>query len=198
MEVREVNLFNRIAMSVILLLLIVSALLVSLLPKPVIQSLRFALDVAEYNLDSPAQLVGAVVGLLVAVGAFLLLIAELRPSARQTVVVAQVAGGTAELTTESVALRVKRVAESIGSIREATPVVHSRGKAVDIFVRLFTDPDIDLPQKTEEVMQAVRTETQTKMGVPIKTLRVTVKHATAEGGLPRPLPEIPPKPTIQR
>ncbi len=194
----EVNLFNRIAMSVILLLLIVSALLVSLLPRPVLQSLRFALDVAEYNLDSPAQLVAAVVGLLVAVVAFLLLVVELRPSPRQTVVVAQVAGGTAELTTESIALRVKRVAEGIGSIREATPVIRSRGKAVDILLRLFTDPDIDLPQKTEEVMQAVRSETEAKMGVPIKTLRVTVKHAPSEGGLPRSLPETPPKPTIQR
>jgi len=173
-----VNILNRILVCLFLLVFTVSALLVALLPKIVIENLRYALNVADLNLGSATQLIGAVLGLLVAVGAVLLLVAELRPSARQSVVVAQSATGTAELTTESVALRVKRVAESISGIREASPVIRSHGKSVGILLRLSTDPDVDLPQKTEEVMTAVRAETETKMGIPVKSLRVTVKHGS--------------------
>lgn len=172
------NIFNRILVCLILLVFIVSTLLVSLLPRVVIQSLRYALDVADLNLDPAAQLIGAVLGLACAVGAFLLLVAELRPAARQSVVVADSAAGTAELTTESVALRVKRVAESIAGVRDASPTIRSHGKSVSITLRLSTDSDIDLPLKSEEVMTAVRAETETKMGIPVKSLRVTVKHGS--------------------
>lgn len=174
------NVFNRALICLILFAFILVTLLISLLPKVVIDWLRLVLDLAEQNLDPATQLAGAVLGLAVAVAAFLLLVVELGPPGRQSVVVAQVAGGTAELTNASVALRIKRTAESIPSIREATPVIHSRGKSVDIALRLFTDPDIDLPQKSEEVMQAVRAETENKIGVPVRSLRVTVRHAPHE------------------
>ena len=174
------NVFNRVAMSFILLAFIVAMVLLSLLPRPVIESLRYALDVADYNLNPPTQLVGAVLGLLMAVGAFLLLVAELRPPRRQGVVVTQVAGGTAELALESISLRVKKAAESIQGVREAVPGIRSRGKAVDILLRVTSDADVDLPKKTEEIMQVVRAETESKMGIPVKSLRMTVKHAVGD------------------
>ncbi len=184
------NVFNRIAMSLLLVAFIGVTLLVSLLPKPVMGWLRNALDVAEYNMDPVMQLVGAILGLLMIALAVLLLVIELRPPTRQSVVVAQVAGGTAELTNESVALRVKKVAEEIAGVREATPAIRSHGKAVEIALRLVTDPDIEIPQKSEEVVQAVRSETETKMGVPIKSLRITVRHGTQDRR--NPLPDLGP------
>ncbi len=174
------NVFNRVAMSFLLVAFMVVAVLLALLPRTVMESLRFALDVADYNLTPPVQLAGAVVGLLLAVAAFLLLLAELRPPGRQGVIVAQVAGGTAELATESIALRVKKAAESIPGVREAMPVIRSRGKSVDIMLRLVSDADVDLPQKSQELMQAVRAETETKMGIPVKDLRLSFKHTPGE------------------
>lgn len=190
------NLFNRIVVSLLLVAFIMAVLVIALLPQPVIESLRFALNVADYNLNTPAHLLGAVLGLVAAVGAFALLIAELRPSKRKAVVVAHVAGGTAELTSDSVAMRVKRVAESIPNVREATPVISSHGKTVSILLKLSADPDIDLPRKTEEVMQAVRSETESKMGIPIKRLRVTVTHTSGESRFSRPAPGGSPKPSL--
>ncbi|MGE5618070.1 MAG: alkaline shock response membrane anchor protein AmaP [Sphingomonadaceae bacterium] len=187
------NLFNRILVSLILLVFIVATLLVSLLPRPVIETLRDVLTAASLGLDSSAQLVGAAIGLAAAGAAFLLLLAELRPSARQSVVVTQGAAGTAELTNDSVAMRVKRVAETVAGVREAQPSVRSHGKAVDVLLRLSTDADLDLPKKSEEVLQAVRDEIENKMGIQIKSLKVTVKHG---GGGPRPTPldpEVAPK-----
>ncbi len=174
------NVFNRIAMSLILVAFIAVTLVISLLPMPTIIALLNALEVAETGITPATQLIGALVGLLMTVAAFLLLVAELRPPTRQSVIVAQMAGGTAELTNESVALRVKRVAESIIGVREAAPTIRSRGKAVDIQLRLNTDADIDIPQKSEEVVQAVRSEAETRMGVPVRSLKVTVRHSGAD------------------
>jgi len=172
-----VNVFNRIAMSLILLLFIACALVFSLLPGTAVQFVRSALDTVQGSLGSPMQFLGAVIGLLLAVGAFLLLVAELRPRKRQSVVVAQGTSGTAELTTESIALRVRRTVEGISSVGDVSPAIRSRGKAVDVLLRVSADPDVDLPQKTEEIMQAVRAEVEGKMGIPIKALKVTVKHS---------------------
>lgn len=178
------NVFNRIAMSIILLAFVCVTLVISLLPMVVMDGLRYALNAAGESMNPTTQLLGAIFGLLMATGAFLLLIAELRPPARQSVVLSQVAGGTAELTNESVAIRVKRVAETVTGIREATPSIRSHGKTVSITLKLVTDSDIDIPQKSEEVMQLVRTETESKMGVPIKFLRVTVKHGSSDHRAP--------------
>ena len=190
------NVFNRVGMSLILLVFIVFAVVTSILPRTVIQWLRTALDVAEFNLQPATQLALAAVGLLLAAGAILLLIAELRPRARQSVVVAQMAGGSAEIANDSVALRVRRVAESVAGVREATPVIRSRGKAVDIVIRLVTGMDVDIPLKTEEVMNAVRNETETRMGIPVRNLRVTVKHSAKDNSSPPPVaspaPRVPP------
>lgn len=174
------NLFNRIAICLLLVAFIAVTLLVSLLPRTVIQWMHYVLDVAEYNMEPATQLAGAIIGLLAVVVAILLLIVELRPPAKHSVVVAQVAGGTAELTNESVALRLKRAAEAIPGVREASPVIRSHGRSIDIQMRLQSDPDIELPAKSEEVIQAVRSETESKMGIAVKSLRVTVRHGAVD------------------
>lgn len=186
--------FNRIIMSLVLLVLMVGAILVAFLPDQVIAASLQALQALQFNLNPATRLGIGVLGLMIAALLLLLMLAEVRPPARHAVVVAQSTGGTAELTIESVALRVKRAAEAIDGVREASPTVRSRGKAVDILIRLSTDSDIDLPRKTEEVIQAVRAETETRMGIPVKSLRVTVRHASDRRGSPPAVPTIPPAP----
>lgn len=197
------NLFNRLAMSLVLIAFILGVLTLALAPDVLVgwllsDSFRSAVVDSQTALANPLLRVGeALVALLVAVGAFLLLVAELRPRPRQSVVVSQVSGGKAELANESVALRVKRVAEAIAGVRDAVPAIRSRGKAIDLALALTTDPDIDIPQKTDEVMQAVRAEAEGKMGVPVRSLRVTVKHVSRESRLPSPLSGPSPKPGTQ-
>lgn len=178
------NVFNRAAMSLLLLAFALVALLVALMPGTVIVWMRGVLTAAEASLNPGTQLVGAITGLVLVLIAVLLLVAELRPPSRQAVVVAQMAGGSAEISNESVALRVKRVAEAVNGIREAVPQIRSHGKSVDIMMRLLTAMDVDIPQKTEEVMTAVREETETRMGIPIRSLRVTVRHSPKDTSKP--------------
>lgn len=180
------NVFNRVAMSLILLSLIVVTLLVIIMPADVLRSLQFALT--AMTVDSGVRLLTAVMGFVLVAVCVLLLFAELRPTPRQSVVVAQLSGGAAEISSESVALRVKRVAESVSGVREAIPQIRSRGKGVDMAVVLLTAMDLDIPQKTEEVMAAIRDETENRMGVPIRSLRVTVKHSAKDTFQPAPSP----------
>ena len=185
------NFFNRMAMVVLLVVFIVAVVAFSLQPRLVVDllvanltSLRTGMD---QGLDLFTQIGLAVGGLIVAAGGFVLLLAELRPKPRQSVVVSDISGGRAELSNDSVAMRIKRTAEAVEGIREASPAVKSRGKAIDILLALVTEPDIDIPEKTQEVMQAVRAESETKMGVPVKNLRVTVKHGGKELHFSNPL-----------
>ncbi len=175
------NVANRLAVSLLLLVIIGLGVVVALLPTALVVPAQFVLSLASRTLDTPTQLATAGTALAAAVIAFVLLVAEWRRPARRTVVVAKGPGGTAELASESVALRVKKAAESVEGIREATPIIKSRGKAVDVVLSLSTDPSVDLPEKSSQVMEAVRSEAETRMGIPVKSLRVTFKHSN--GGL---------------
>jgi hypothetical protein len=178
------NVANRIGMSLVLLALIALALTVALSPAPLAEPLRFLLALAERRLDPVEQFATSVTALVVALIAVVLLFLEWRRKANGGVVVAEVPGGTAVLARESVALRVKRAAESIEGIRDATPVVTTHGKSIDILLRLSSDPDVDLPAKSREVMDVVRAEAETRMGIPVKSLKVSFKHATGASRLP--------------
>jgi uncharacterized alkaline shock family protein YloU len=159
---------------------------VIIMPAEVMWSLQVAFN--AMTADSGVRLLTAVIGFALVAVCVLLLVAELRPTPRQSVVVAQLAGGSAEISSESVALRVKRVAESVSGVREAIPQIRSRSRGVDITVVLLTAMDLDIPQKTEEVMAAIRDEAETRMGVPVRSLRVTVKHSPKDTFQPGPSP----------
>jgi uncharacterized alkaline shock family protein YloU len=180
------NVFNRVAMSLILLTIIVVTLLVIIMPLQVWQGLQ---DLFTFMLqDATARVGSAIAGFALIALCVLLLMVELRPAPRQSVVVAQLSGGAAEISTESVALRLKRVAESVNGVREAVPHIRSRSRGADISVGLVTAMDLDIPQKTEEVIAAIRDEAENRMGVPVRSLRVTVKHSPKDTFQPAPSP----------
>jgi hypothetical protein len=176
-----VNLANRLAVTLLLLAIMVLAVLVAVLPASLAGPAESVAAVAARTQDTGTQLAIAISALVVAALAFVLLVLEWRRPSRRTVVVAKGPGGTAELTSESVALRVKRAAESVAGVREAAPTIRSRGKSIDVLLGLSVDADADLPEKSQEVMDAVRSEAETRMGIPVKSLKVTFKHAS--GGL---------------
>lgn len=191
------NLLNRVLTILLLLATAVVAVLVALIPQVVARWLRSLLPALEGGLDPTGQLLTSVFALLVAALALFLFLAEFRRTPRRSVIVAKMEGGTAELANESVAFRIRRVAESIPGIREALPLIVSRGKAIEVYLRLATDSDIDLPKKSQEVMAAVRSESETKMGIPVKGIKVTFKHSPASGrSAPPAPPTAPPPPSI--
>jgi len=153
------------------------AILLALLPQLLVGPLETALLAARRGLDTFSQLAVSIGALVVALLALLLLFAEWRRPVKRSVVVAKAPGGTAELAVESVAMRIRRAAEAVSGIREASTVIRSRRNGIDVLLRISSDPEIDLPEKSKEVMEAVRNEAEIKMGIAVKSLRVTFKHS---------------------
>lgn len=186
---------NRVIVSLILLLVMATALLLALLPQVLVVPLETALLAARRNLDTFYQLAVSIGALVVAALALLLLMAEWRRPAKSSVVVTKAPGGTAELAVESVAMRIRRAAETVSGIREASTVIRSRRNGIDVLLRISSDPEIDVPEKSKEVMEAVRNEAEVKMGISIKSLRVTFKHSASGPRSSSGLPELPPRRT---
>lgn len=172
------NVLNRLAVSIVLLVVAISAVALAFLPGTVLGSLRSILALLEGAQGSPVQLLVSAAALVMAVGALFLLAVEWRPRPRRAVVVTRGPSGTAELSTDSVSARVRRAVEGVASVSDVSPTVLSKGKTVDILVKVTVDSEVDLPRKTEEIMQAVRAEVEGKMGISIKGLKVAMKQAT--------------------
>ncbi len=173
------NVANRAVVSLLLVLVIVVSLLLAVAPEQLVSPLSLALDAAQRRLDTFSQIGVSIGSLAVAALAAILLVAELRRPRRASVVVSKTPGGTAELVIESIAMRLKRAAEAVPGIRDASPVVRSRGNGIDVLMRLSTDPEADLPEISKQVMDAVRSDAESRMGIPVKSLRVTFRHSSS-------------------
>lgn len=180
------NLANRVGVSLVLLIVIAVALLLALVPGYLEAPFQVGLAVAQHRLDTLSQLMIALGGLLVAVIALLLLAAEWRRPSKRAVVVARTPGGTAELAVDSVAMRLRQAAEGVAGVREASPMVKARRGGIDVLMTLSADSDLDLPDKSKEVMDAVRAEAEGRMGIAVKSLRVTFKHSSQGSRRPSP------------
>ncbi|HEX9016230.1 MAG TPA: alkaline shock response membrane anchor protein AmaP [Chloroflexota bacterium] len=182
------NLANRLGISLAMLIVMALAILLALAPSSLEAPLQVALAASQRRLDTLSQLIVSLVSLFVAVVALLILVAEWRRPSKRAVVVSKTTGGTAELAIESVAMRLKQAAEAVAGVREASTTVRPRRGGIDVLLNLAADSDLDLPEKSKEVMEVVRSEAEGRMGIPVKALRVTFKHSS-QGGR-RALPPI--------
>ena len=60
---------------------------------------------------------------------------------------------------------------------KVSPHISGRGRGVDIDLLLETSPDIDVPMKTEEVLQVTREVVAERMGLKLGKVQVKIKHA---------------------
>lgn len=174
------NVFNRIIV-VLLLLISVPALLI------LIGIVVFPLQSA----DVIAALVGGLRNIstttrfLIIVASVLLLIVdigllwfELRQSTTsRTVRIKQVTGGEAEMSTESIEGRLAYNIDQLPDVIRVSPSVSGRGKGVEVILDVETRPDVDVPSKTEEVMNVAREVVEGRMGLELARIRVNIRHA---------------------
>jgi membrane protein implicated in regulation of membrane protease activity len=173
------NLFNRIVVVLLLLLVIVLAFVAMFLPLGPLDFIIGWLTFIKASLYVPTNyLIVILVSLVVILLSLLLLWLEFRGPARpKTVRIEKVGGGYAEVTTDSIAQRLKYRVDQLVGVTEVKPIVTSRGKVVDVVLDLETSPDIEVPAKTEEVCQVAREEVEQKMGLKLDRIRVNIRHA---------------------
>ncbi len=86
-------------------------------------------------------------------------------------------GGTAELATETVGQRLAWHLDQIAEIISVEPTVRARGSAVDVRLDVEAAPDVDVPLKTDEVVDVTRELIEHEMGLRLGRLDVHIRCA---------------------
>ncbi|MGD8487850.1 MAG: hypothetical protein PVJ26_02655 [Anaerolineae bacterium] len=118
----------------------------------------------------------AIGGAVVLVCLFLLWL-ELRRPRKQTIRVEKLAGGEAHITTDSIEQRLAYNLDQLPDVIKVAPRITGRSRGVDIELLLETSPDIDVPMKTEEVLEVTREVVGERMGLKLGKVQVKIKHA---------------------
>ncbi len=178
------NIFNRILVVLLLLLLLAVAVLVAVLPGQTALAVEGAMRNFNAFLANAEKsyfwlyVVARVALVLVALGIVLpLLWGELKPRRPRAVHVLTETGSKASVTTDSVARRLTWHIDQLADVISVTPSVTAAGKAVNVVLNLETQPEIDVPMKTDEVVRVTREVIVDRMGLQLGKVDVRIKHA---------------------
>jgi hypothetical protein len=102
---------------------------------------------------------------------------ELWAGRRRGVRIRTVEGGSAEVDTTSVGRRLEWHLDQLAEIIRVVPIIRSRGGSVDIKLEIEAAPDVDIPMKTDEVVEVTRDIVEQDMGLKLGKLDVHVRCA---------------------
>lgn len=176
--------FNRVVTAILWLLLLVLVCLLAVLPFATLGQIQTAITAASVALQRwQAQ---SATNFLIAQAAFgvtgvlifgTLLWVELLAGRRRGVRIRTAAGGSAEVDAGSVSRRLEWHLDQVAEIISVVPTVKARGSAVDIVLEVETAPAIDIPMKTEEVVETTRDIIEQDMGLKLGKLDVRIRYA---------------------
>lgn len=109
-----------------------------------------------------------------------LIFAEIMSARRRGVRIRTSEGGSAEVDTGSIGRRLQWHLDQMAEVINVMPAVKSRGGAVDIRLEIETAPDVDIPMKTDEVVEVTREVIEQDMGLRLGKLDVHVRCAPFE------------------
>jgi hypothetical protein len=117
---------------------------------------------------------GAMIGLV----ALLLLFLELRRPRLKIIRAQKLAGGESFITVDSISQRLAYTIDQLPDVIRVAPRVLGHGRAgLDLEILLETSPEIDVPMKTEEVLQVTKEVVTERMGLKLNKVQVKIKHA---------------------
>lgn len=99
---------------------------------------------------------------------------------RRGVRIRTVDGGSAELDTASVSRRLGWHLDQLAEVIKVVPLVKSRGGSVDIKLEIEAAPDVDIPMKTDEVVEVTRDIIEQDLGLKLGKLDVHMRCAPFE------------------
>jgi hypothetical protein len=155
-----VNIFNRVFLTMLLLVLACASIAVIVLawtaPVESIDTLRDGvnwLDEHHSNLEKGLVSSGAA---LIALVAILLLFFELAPRKDNEVMVTDLQGGHAYLSSAAIGQRVEEAVTQVPHVSDVRVTVNPKKKGVTVALDLHVDPDANLAAVTEEACAAAR------------------------------------------
>lgn len=179
-----INLFNRVVAVVVWLALLAGIIYLAVAPVAVFSDVAarvgaFAEQLTAWRTANATNfLIGQIaVGLAALLLFGTLLWVELWPKRRRGVRVHTSEGGSVELDTQSIARRLVWHLDQLAEVITVIPSVKARGSGVDIRLEIETAPDIDVPMKTDEVVEVTRDIIEQDMGLKLGKLDVRMRHA---------------------
>ena len=181
------NLINRLLVMVGLLIGIVLAPISIVLVLFFAPGLAYAISNFASNLaGGPSvflyQMICVITASIVFVISIILLFLELnRPTARH-LRVPQVTDGLVEVTDEAIVHRLEHAISQLADIVAVKPRVaaNKKGAVVDAFIELETSPEVNVPQKTQEVIVAAKQVMEQQMGLVVGKVAVQLHYSHKE------------------
>jgi hypothetical protein len=178
------NVFNRIVVILLLLVIIVLAAVYVIAPG---ESLRLVAVTAEWLHQGTVGYMQTdrllFAGGRVIIGGALIILClailwlEMRRPRRKSIRAQKVEGGEARITIDSVEQRLAYNIDQLPDVIHVTPRVTGRSRGVDVDLLLETSPEVDIPMKTEEVLQVTREAIVERMGLKLGKVQIKIKHA---------------------
>ncbi len=174
--------FNRFVATLLWILLLAAALSLAVAPVGALMQAQIWLaQVIEWlktwRADNPTNFFIAQIAF--GVGATILFAMliwfEIATARRRGVRIYTADGGSAELETNSISRRLSWHLDQLAEVITVMPAVRSRGSAVDIRLEIEAAPDVDIPLKTEEVVQVTREVVEQELGLRMGKLDVHMR-----------------------
>jgi hypothetical protein len=176
--------FNRIVAILVWLLLMALSGIAAVVPFQTIDWLQQQLGQIEATLlawqaaDPNNFLIGQIAAGVVGLVLFGMLVGlEIWSGQRRGVRIRTVQGGSAELDTSSISRRLSWQLDQLAEIISVVPIVKSKGGSVDIKLEIEAAPDVDVPMKTDEVVEVTRDLIEQDMGLKLGRLDVHMRYA---------------------
>jgi preprotein translocase subunit SecG len=179
------NVVNLLVMVVLLLIIILLVAVIAIQPEESFQLGSVFFDWARQssaNLKGPGNWPIFAAGRVIVGGALVILCLvllwlELRRPRKKTVRVQKVAGGEAHIAVDSISQRLAYNIDQLPDVITVTPRITARSRGLDVELMLETTPDIEVPMKTEEVLEVTREVIVERMGLKLGKVQVKIKHA---------------------
>jgi len=125
------------------------------------------------------QLICIGLALFVFIVSITLLFLELQRTTSRRLRVQQVAEGQVEVTDEAIIQRLEHNLGKLTDILRVKPrvIAPKKGQAVDVVVQLETNPEVNVPQKTQEVIATVKQVMEQQMGLTVGTVQVQLDYS---------------------
>ncbi len=179
------NVLNRVLMTIVILLAMVIVVILAVAPLRSFDALATffrnvsttvtAYQAAHWPIFATAQVI-------LGGGLFILGIAflwgEFRQPRRRMIRAQKLAGGESHIAVDSITQRLAYNLDQLPDVVNATPRVtgFSHG-AVNLEILLETAPEIEVPMKSEEVLQVTKEIVQDRMGLKLGKAQIKIKHA---------------------
>jgi hypothetical protein len=179
------NVFNRLVVILLICVLVLLAAVVVVAPRQAFDYTSGFFDWLSSNAQTLNQqswpvfattrvLAGAVIGLVTLV----LLWLELRRPRLKIIRAQKLAGGESFITVDSIAQRLAYTIDQLPDVIKVAPRIQGHGRSgLDLEILLETSPEIDVPMKTEEVLQVTKEVVTERMGLKLNKVQVKIKHA---------------------